>query len=234
MHETIASFQWASGGVDFLLNLAEHEDLAALRPTVFSSVPRLYNRIYDGITNAVKSSGGMKERLFNAAYNSKKQALLNGKNASAIWDRLVFNKIKDKLGGRVRFMTSGASPMSPEVMEFMKICFGARVLEGYGMTETACVISGMDEGDNLIGHVGSPNPACGWKLLLLRLPLRVGPTNSVIHGFTPVGCANHYMPSLKAGFIVKVDHVVGQIHSVQGSGLTKETTRVVIRLLIDP
>ncbi|KAF3580077.1 hypothetical protein DY000_02034619 [Brassica cretica] len=117
------------------------------------------------ITNAVKSSGGLKERLFNAAYNSKKQALLNGKNASAIWDRLVFNKIKDKLGGRVRFMTSGASPLSPEVMEFMKICFGARVLEGYGMTETACVISGVDEGDNLIGHVGSPNSACEIKLV---------------------------------------------------------------------
>ncbi|KAF3516862.1 hypothetical protein DY000_02061872 [Brassica cretica] len=102
---------------------------------------------------------------------------------------------------------------------------------------------------------------------------------SVIHGFTPVGRANHYMPSLKASFIVKVDrfevsrcssmykitdhpflirfisltiidevitgaleinlqsrldYVVGQIRSVQGSGLTKETTRVVIRLLIDP
>ncbi|XP_013596983.1 PREDICTED: long chain acyl-CoA synthetase 6, peroxisomal-like [Brassica oleracea var. oleracea] len=107
----------------------------------------------------------MKERLFNAAYNSKKQALLNGKNASAIWDRLVFNRIKDKLGGRVRFMTSGASPLSPEVMKFMKICFGARVLEGYGMTETACVISGMDEGDNLIGHFCSPNPACEIKLV---------------------------------------------------------------------
>ncbi|WZZ58064.1 hypothetical protein YC2023_058171 [Brassica napus] len=103
--------------------------------------------------------------------------------------------------------------------------------------------------------------------------------NSVIHGFTPVGRANHYMPSLKAGSIVKVDrfevsrrssmykitdhpflirfisltiidevitdapeinlqsrldYVIGQIRSVQGSGLTKETTRVVIRLLIDP
>ncbi|CAF2028958.1 unnamed protein product [Brassica napus] len=115
---------------------------------------------FGGSETYLKSSGGLKERLFNAAYNSKKQALLNGKNASAICDRLVFNRIKDKLGGRVRFMTSGASPLSPEVMKFMKICFGARVLEGYGMTETACVISGMDESDNLIGHFCSPNPAC--------------------------------------------------------------------------
>ncbi|KAF2598401.1 hypothetical protein F2Q68_00007752 [Brassica cretica] len=79
--------------------------------------------------------------------------------------------------------------------------------------------------------------------------------NSVIHGFTPVGFANHYMPSLKAGSIVKADRfeirlfdnlqviaytnlelpdVVGQIRSIQGSGLSKETTRVVIHLLIDP
>ncbi|KAF2581814.1 hypothetical protein F2Q68_00003250 [Brassica cretica] len=80
--------------------------------------------------------------------------------------------------------------------------------------------------------------------------------NSMIHGFTPVERANHYKPSLKGDSIVKVDHfevarlfdnlqviantnlelpdVVGQIRSVQGSDLTKETTRVVIRLLIDP
>lgn len=45
----------------------------------------------------------------------------SGKSASPIWDRLVFNKIKDRLGGRVRFMTSGASPLSPEVMEFLKM-----------------------------------------------------------------------------------------------------------------
>ncbi|KAF2605237.1 hypothetical protein F2Q70_00028014 [Brassica cretica] len=190
------------------------------------------------ITNAVKSSGGLKERLFNAAYNSKKQALLNGKNASAIWDRLVFNKIKDKLGGR-----------------------------GYGMTETACVISGMDEGDNLIGHVGSPNPAC--EIKLLDVP--------------EMNYTSAYQPHPRAKFVLGSEHslwlprfwdslnfkkdrefveitvffldekirlfdnlqviantnlelpdVVGQIRSVQGSGLTKETTRVVIRLLIDP
>ncbi|XP_044500080.1 long chain acyl-CoA synthetase 6, peroxisomal-like isoform X2 [Mangifera indica] len=141
------------------------DDLAALRPTVFCSVPRLYNRIYASITNAVKTSGVLKERLFNAAYNSKKQALLSGKNPSPIWDKLVFNKIRDKLGGRVRLMVSGASPLSPDVMDFLKICFGGRVSEGYGMTETSCLISAVDEGDNLSGHVGSPSPACEIKLV---------------------------------------------------------------------
>nr|ATE88092.1 long-chain acyl coenzyme A synthetase 6 [Vernicia fordii] len=146
-------------------NMKLMDDMAALRPTIFCSVPRLYNRIYAGITNAVKTSGALREKLFNAAYNAKKQAILNGKSSSPMWDRLVFNKIRDRLGGRVRFLASGASPLSPDVMEFLKICFGGLVIEGYGMTETACVISSVDEGDNLTGHVGSPNPACEIKLV---------------------------------------------------------------------
>ncbi|CAE6123939.1 unnamed protein product [Arabidopsis arenosa] len=141
------------------------DDFAVLRPTIFCSVPRLYNRIYDGITSAVKSSGVIKQRLFQVAYNSKKQAIINGRNPSAFWDKLVFNKIKEKLGGRVRFMGSGASPLSPDVMDFLRVCFGCSVREGYGMTETSCVISAMDDGDNLSGHVGSPNPACEVKLV---------------------------------------------------------------------
>ncbi|XP_038980591.1 long chain acyl-CoA synthetase 6, peroxisomal-like [Phoenix dactylifera] len=146
-------------------NLKLMDDLAALRPTIFSSVPRLYNRIYAGIINAVKTSGGLRERLFNAAYNSKMQAIANGKYPSPMWDRLVFNKIKEKLGGRVRILTSGASPLSPDVMDFLRICFGGLIIEGYGMTETACVISETDEDDRLTGHVGSPNPACEIKLV---------------------------------------------------------------------
>lgn len=141
------------------------DDLAVLRPTVFCSVPRLYNRVYDGITSAVTSSGVTKRRLFQLAYNSKKKAILNGRSPSPLWDKLVFNKIKEKLGGRVRFMGSGASPLSPDVMDFLRVCFGCSVREGYGMTETSCVISSMDEGDNLSGHVGSPNPACEVKLV---------------------------------------------------------------------
>lgn len=47
-------------------------------------------------------------------------------------------------------------------------CFGGMILEGYGMTETACVISVMDEGDWLTGHVGSPNPACGELLRFMN------------------------------------------------------------------
>lgn len=146
-------------------NLKLTDDMAVLRPTIFASVPRLFNRIYAGVMNAVKTSGGLKERLFNVAYSSKLQAICSGKIPSPIWDRLVFNKIKAKLGGRVRFMCSGASPLSPDVLEFLRVCFGGLILEGYGMTETSCTISIMNEGDILTGHVGSPIPACEIKLV---------------------------------------------------------------------
>ncbi|KAJ0602001.1 putative long-chain-fatty-acid--CoA ligase [Helianthus annuus] len=101
--------------------------MALLKPMIFCSVPQLYNRVYDGVMNAVKSSGGLREKLFNAAYNAKRQALLKGKNASPMWDRLVFDKIKAKLGGRVRFMVSGASPLSANVIDFLKVCFGCPI-----------------------------------------------------------------------------------------------------------
>ncbi|TVU26988.1 hypothetical protein EJB05_29566, partial [Eragrostis curvula] len=146
-------------------NLKLMDDLAALKPTAFASVPRLYNRIYAAITNAVKESGGLKEKLFHTAYNAKRQAIDNGRSPSPVWDKLVFNKIKAKLGGQVRLMSSGASPLSPNVMEFLRICFGCEVLEGYGMTETSCTITAMDIGDKSFGHVGSPNPSCEVKLV---------------------------------------------------------------------
>eukprot|EP00246_Nothoceros_aenigmaticus_P012198 TRINITY_DN365_c0_g1_i5.p1 TRINITY_DN365_c0_g1~~TRINITY_DN365_c0_g1_i5.p1 ORF type:complete len:366 (+),score=55.60 TRINITY_DN365_c0_g1_i5:332-1429(+) len=140
------------------------DDMQVLRPTLFTSVPRLYNRIFDRINATVKSSGGLRERIFRVAYNSKREALSKGNTPSPIWDRLVFNKIKARLGGRVRIILSGASPISSEVLEFLRICFGGRVSEGYGMTETSCVITTQDEGDTESGHVGSPNPACEVKL----------------------------------------------------------------------
>ncbi|KAJ9550522.1 hypothetical protein OSB04_014567 [Centaurea solstitialis] len=144
-------------------NLKLMDDMACLRPTIFFSVPRVFNRLHAGITNAVKSSSVLRQRVFNAAYSAKKQALLSGKNPSAIWDTLVFNKIKGMVGGRIRYMFSAASPLSPDVLEFLKVCFGCVCVEAYGMTEASCAISFMDESDNLCGQVGSPNPACEIK-----------------------------------------------------------------------
>lgn len=66
--------------------------------------------------------------------------------------------------GRCKYLVTGASPLAPEVFEFMRICFGATVLEGYGMTETACTITLTDPADASMGHVGVPTMGCEVKL----------------------------------------------------------------------
>ena len=68
------------------------------------------------------------------------------------------------VAGHVRIMTTGSAPISTEVMEFLRICFGATVIEGYGMTETACTITLTHPDDTSCGHVGGPLPCCEIKL----------------------------------------------------------------------
>lgn len=69
------------------------------------------------------------------------------------------------MGGRVRFMISGSAPLSPEVMEFLRISFACEVLEGYGQTETSAGATITEVGDYSIGHVGVPFPCNDVKLV---------------------------------------------------------------------
>ncbi|KAL4852872.1 Long chain acyl-CoA synthetase 7 [Chlorella vulgaris] len=144
------------------------EDIQELRPTLFSSVPRLWNRIYDKVMAQIQAANPVSRALFNTAYRYKQAALrqgdLSGGRLGPFWDRLVFSKIKARVGGEVRLLTSGASPISAEVFDFLRICFGAAVIEGYGMTESSCLISMTPPGDPTAGHVGPPSPACEVKL----------------------------------------------------------------------
>src|SRR5688572_24208857 len=78
------------------------DDMIALRPTLFASVPRLFNRIYDKITHAIESKRNTK-LLWDWGYAAKKQQMdAGGTPENRFWDSLVFQHFKDKLGGRVR------------------------------------------------------------------------------------------------------------------------------------
>jgi long-chain acyl-CoA synthetase len=144
------------------------DDIQELQPTLFNSVPRLWNRIHDRVMGTIRAGNPISRSLFETAYASKKAALARGDPSGGrfgpFWDRLVFSKIKARIGGKVRYMSSGASPISPEVMEFLRVCFGATVVEGYGMTETSCTISVQRPDDPTVGHVGAPLPCCEVKL----------------------------------------------------------------------
>lgn len=144
------------------------DDLQELKPTVFVSVPRLYNRIYSKVMAAIQESGPVARKLFGIAYAQKLAAIragdMSGGRMGGLWDALVFSKVRARLGGRVRLLVTGASPISGEVFDFLRVCFGADVLEGYGMTETSCVISSTAAGDPVTGHVGGPITCCEVKL----------------------------------------------------------------------
>lgn len=131
------------------------DDVGELQPTIFASVPRLFNRIYDKVMAGVKEAGGLKEKLFRLAFQTKKNNLSSSVN-HLLWDALVFAKIRARLGGRVKFMLSGSAPLSSEVMAFLRIAFSCEVLEGYGQTETAAGATITEVGDYSVGHVGGP------------------------------------------------------------------------------
>ncbi|WIA09659.1 hypothetical protein OEZ85_009046 [Tetradesmus obliquus] len=153
-----------SGNVTELL-----DDVLALQPQLFVSVPRLWNRIYDRVMATMREANPVKRRLFERAFAYKRAALeagdMSGGRWGPFWDRLVFSKVRERLGGRVKYMTTGASPISAEVMMFLRVCFGCHVLEGYGMTETSCTITITRMDDPTIGHVGAPLSCCEIKLV---------------------------------------------------------------------
>jgi long-chain acyl-CoA synthetase len=113
------------------------DDIEVLKPTILVSVPRLFNRIYDKTLAGVEANGVFFSYLFHMAYNAKKANLENSVE-HWLYDRLVFKPIREKLGGRIRFILSGSAPIAPDVMDFLKICFSSPVHEGYGQTENYC------------------------------------------------------------------------------------------------
>mmetsp|Transcript_21388 Transcript_21388/g.53882 ORF Transcript_21388/g.53882 Transcript_21388/m.53882 type:complete len:655 (+) Transcript_21388:111-2075(+) len=122
------------GDIKYLL-----EDIAELRPTFFAGVPRVFDRIYAGVMTKMKAAGFIKHSLFNFAFSRKKAFMAQGlkqDEASPFFDKLVFSKLKQALGGRVKLIISGAAPLSPHVMEFLQVCMMCTVTQGYGLTET--------------------------------------------------------------------------------------------------
>ncbi|XP_031548875.1 long-chain-fatty-acid--CoA ligase 1-like [Actinia tenebrosa] len=141
------------------------EDLQELKPTLFISVPRVLNRVYDKVIKEVSGST-VKKFIFNTALSFKKAELeRNIIRRNSIWDYLVFKKIQNSLGGRVRFVISGSAPLRDDVMVFLRCALGCIVLEGYGQTETTAASTIQLVGDNTFGHVGPPMPCNKIKLV---------------------------------------------------------------------
>lgn len=133
------------------------EDIALLKPTIFPSVPRLFNKLHDKAMAKVEKDGGISKLIFNMGINSKKGNLDNGgEPKSMLWDSIVFSKFRERLGGRVRMLVTGSAPISKEIHQFLQVCFSCPVLQGYGLTETAAGGTITLPWDFKTGNVGPP------------------------------------------------------------------------------
>ncbi|CAA9368407.1 MAG: Long-chain-fatty-acid--CoA ligase [uncultured Nocardioidaceae bacterium] len=156
------------GRVDKLI-----ENLAVVKPTFMGAAPRIFEKAHGRIVTMQKQEGGAKEKIFNAAFSvgfKVKRLQEQGKSVPlplraqhALFDRLVFSKIRDRFGGRVRFFISGAAALNREVAEWFHVA-GILILEGYGLTETSAGSLVNHPDDYRFGTVGLVFPGSEVKI----------------------------------------------------------------------
>ncbi len=126
------------------------QNILEVKPTLMISVPRLYEKMYAKILDTADSGSAIKQKIFYWAVDTGRtfiQKKLAGAPSGValgikqkIADKLVFSKLKAKMGGRIRFFVSGGAPLSPEIAAFFAAA-GQYILEGYGLTETSPAIT---------------------------------------------------------------------------------------------
>ncbi|KAK3110626.1 medium-chain fatty acid-CoA ligase faa2 [Teratosphaeriaceae sp. CCFEE 6253] len=150
------------------------EDLKLLRPTVFSSVPRLFNRFGGAIKAQTIEQSGVKGALSRHVVQTKMANLRNtepGKatNRHLLYDRIWASKVSAALGlDRARTMVSGSAPLDPSLHQFLRVVFSNNLVQGYGLTETYAVAAAQIEGDFSTGSTGAA--AVTSELCLMDVP----------------------------------------------------------------
>jgi long-chain acyl-CoA synthetase len=136
-------------------------NLQEAKPTLMIAVPRLYEVLYDRIERGLKAKGGLSEKLFRKAVALGLKKLDGGRLSLAekitdrILERLVRAKVRQRLGGRLRYFCSGGAPLNPDIGRFF-LAIGVGILQGYGQTEASPVISLNPPDDIRIATVGIP------------------------------------------------------------------------------
>ncbi|MBA2442499.1 MAG: long-chain fatty acid--CoA ligase [Rubrobacter sp.] len=143
------------------------ENLREVRPTVTLSVPRLYEKMYDRVQAQISTAPSSRQRLFRAAIEAGKRKYEIEKDGGtpgfglraqlALYDRLVFKKVRQAVGGRLRFFVSGGAKLNGEIGKFFYAA-GIKILEGYGLTETSPVLACNTPERPRFGTVGQPLP----------------------------------------------------------------------------
>ncbi|MFC1850409.1 AMP-dependent synthetase/ligase [candidate division CSSED10-310 bacterium] len=148
------------------------DNMGEVQPTFMVSVPRLYEKMYARILEKVESDSPLKQKIFHWATSVGTEYLIAQKKGEtslllniqfAIADHLVFSKLKQRTGGKLRFFVSGGAPLAKHLGEFFASA-GILILEGYGLTESSPVITANRIENHKFGSVGLPIPGVEVKI----------------------------------------------------------------------
>lgn len=158
---------------------AVRDALTQVKPTVMCAVPRFYEKVYSAVQSKVAKAPLMRRLLFKWAIaqgNKRVKALAQGKQLNALnqslfnlADRLVLTKLRQLLGGRIRFMPAAGARLDDDVIAFF-LAVGVNIKYGYGMTETCATVSCWEEGEYPLGSIGTP---------LSSVEVRIGDNNEI-------------------------------------------------------
>ncbi|KAK4962786.1 medium-chain fatty acid-CoA ligase faa2 [Elasticomyces elasticus] len=173
---TEQSLLWGGGAIGYfhgnILELAE--DIKLLRPTIFMSVPRLFNRFGGAIKAQTVEQSGVKGALSRHVVQTKLANLRNpepGKatNKHMLYDRIWASKVSGALGlDRAKTMISGSAPLDPSLHQFLRVVFSNHFAQGYGLTETYAVATAQIDGDFGAGVAGACSSTT--ELCLMDVP----------------------------------------------------------------
>ncbi|MCL2542958.1 MAG: AMP-binding protein [Nocardioidaceae bacterium] len=142
------------------------DNLAIVKPTFMGAAPRIFEKAYARIITMQQAEGGLKEKIFERAFavGIKYDKAVRAGSVSpllklerGLFDRLVFSKVRERFGGRVRFFISGSAALNAEIAEWFHAA-GILILEGYGMTENAAGACVNHPDDYKMGTVGPAIP----------------------------------------------------------------------------
>lgn len=185
------------------------DNLGELRPSIVAAAPRIFEKIHGRIVAGVREKGGLTEKIFRWADRD------HGPVTRRLADRLVYRKLRDRVGGRIRYFVSGSAPLAPEIAEFFERA-GITILEGYGLTESSAATFFNRPGMIKIGTVGPPIPGMQVRIAEDGEVLLRGP--GVMRGY-------HNRPDATAETLVDGWLHTGDIGEVDDAGRLRITDR---------
>ncbi|WP_143593097.1 AMP-dependent synthetase/ligase, partial [Streptomyces albireticuli] len=201
-------------------------ELPEVRPTHLPSVPRLFEKVHAGVLSAAESRGPEARARFDAAIRTGLEvAELRARGAEpggallTAWreaDENLFAPVRAAFGGRLRVAITGAAPIAPRAMEFLRAC-GIPVFEGYGMTESSGVITISHPGGLRPGTVGRPVDCC---------EVRIAEDGEVLARGPGIFAGYHGAPEATAGVLDPDGWLhTGDVGAFDGDGFLKITGR---------